>query len=79
MTTPSKQSEQSFDKIPWLIWSIEHKVWWAANFRGYTTSQAHACRYTFKAAASICANEFSPSMNIPTEAMVPLFNEKENI
>ena len=59
-----------------LIWSFEHKSWWAPNERGYTTSIINAGTYPLKRAIEICtqANGFGKI----NEAIVPrtfLFGE----
>lgn len=38
----------------WLIWSNEHKAWWAPDSAGYTRSRKAAGRYTRADALDIC-------------------------
>lgn len=56
----------------WLIWSNEHKAWWAENERGYTRSRKEAGRYTQGMAADIVAgaNKFLSDGDEPNEAMI---------
>lgn len=57
----------------WLIWSIEHRAWWAANSWGYTVDIASAGRYSFKDAVNNIRDAhtgWNPSKP-PKEAIVP--------
>lgn len=38
----------------WVIWSNEHRAWWAADRRGYRLLPWDAGRYTLEEAMSIC-------------------------
>jgi hypothetical protein len=38
----------------YLIWSNEHKAWWAPDRAGYTNRIARAGRYTHQEALDIC-------------------------
>lgn len=40
----------------WLIWSNEHKAWWAPDSVGYTKSRKAAGRYTRGEALNICSD-----------------------
>ena len=42
------------DGGPYVIWSNEHKCWWAANECGYRGSLADAGRYSREHALKIC-------------------------
>ena len=39
---------------PYVIWSNEHKCWWAANERGYHRNLTYAGRYSREHALKIC-------------------------
>ena len=39
--------------MEWLIWSIEHQAWWAADSCGYTRNLQQAGRYSRDAALEI--------------------------
>lgn len=56
----------------YLIWSIEHKSWWAADERGYVNCRRSAGRYKFEQACRIVEGANIGLHNIPNEAMVPL-------
>jgi hypothetical protein len=43
------------DNEPYVIWSNEHKCWWAADERGYCSTLAGAGRYSRDHALKICA------------------------
>ena len=57
-----------------LIYSFEHRAWWAPNKNGYTDQRIAAGRYTFDEAVEICnrANRHCRVINRPEEAMVPV-------
>lgn len=61
----------------WLIWSLEHRAWWAPGHRGYTSIRTCAGRYTEAEAREIVngANRYLPESYPPNEAMVPDFAE----
>lgn len=40
----------------YVIWSNEHKCWWAADEKGYRSSIADAGRYSRDTAIRICTN-----------------------
>lgn len=42
------------DHNTYVIWSNEHRCWWAANERGYRSSLADAGRYSREHALRIC-------------------------
>lgn len=56
-----------------LIYSFEHRAWWAPDRNGYVDRRIAAGRYTFEEAVSICkqANRHGRVINRPEEAMVP--------
>ena len=56
----------------WLIWSNEHKSWWAPDSAGYTRSRKAAGRYTRAEAVEICtgANKVMDDDHEPYETMV---------
>lgn len=57
----------------WLIWSLEHKAWWAYNRVGYTPDREYAGCYTFEEACKICldANQYHAEREEPPyETMV---------
>jgi hypothetical protein len=59
---------------PYVIWSNEHRCWWAAGERGYRRSLADAGRYGRDHALKICARarggrEFNEN---PTEVPILL-------
>lgn len=49
---PAPQPEQTDDL--YLIWSHEHRAWWAPNKRGYRSDDRAAGRYTRAEADAIC-------------------------
>ena len=55
----------------WLIWSMQHRAWWAPHSNGYTDQREKAGRYSYKEATDILeqANKFTH--NEPEEAMIP--------
>lgn len=57
----------------WLIWSNEHRAWWAANQCGYTPSRKTAGRYSFAEALEITTNaNYAPECkDRPNETMLP--------
>jgi hypothetical protein len=54
----------------WLIWSHEHRAWWAANQCGYVVKRSNAGRYSFDEACLIVANANFGLEDYPHEAMV---------
>lgn len=56
--------------IPWLIWSNEHRAWWAPRECGYVHRREDAGRYSLERAREICrqANAYLPGT--PNETMV---------
>lgn len=56
----------------WLVWSNEHRGWWAAGQSGYVQSRKAAGRYTYDEALAIVrgANRYRPDEEFPFEAMV---------
>lgn len=55
-----------------LIWSIEHQMWWGPNKVGYRTRRDDAGEYSLAEAVSICRSANLTLDNTPDEAMVPL-------
>lgn len=57
----------------WLIWSHEHRAWWAPDRHGYTTERQAAGHYEFDEALEIVkqANRHPRLINTPEESMVP--------
>jgi len=64
------QLDASVENTKWLIWSHEHKAWWAANEMGYVSTRRNAGRYTFKRACEIVENANFALEREPHEAMV---------
>lgn len=56
-----------------LIWSLEHKQWWAPHERGYVTEHTLAGRYPFIRALEILEGANVAGFN---EAIVPDGNTK---
>lgn len=56
----------------WLIWSMEHRGWWAPDHKGYVMSRVDAGRYSYDDALAIVrgANRHKDPMGIPNEAMI---------
>lgn len=40
----------------YLVWSNEHRMWWAPGHRGYVSIISQAGRYTRRQAEQICEN-----------------------
>lgn len=59
--------------MKWLIYSFEHRAWWAKDRCGYVDKRENAGRYTLEEAIRICntANIHGRLVNRPEEAMVP--------
>lgn len=55
----------------WLIWSNEHKAWWAPDGNGYVRDRANAGLYEFEDALQIVADANRGLTHEPNEAMVP--------
>jgi hypothetical protein len=53
----------------YLIWSFEHRRWWAPDEWGYTKNIAMAGRYSLERAVEICLNA---NINTANEAIVPI-------
>ena len=47
-----------------LIWSWEHRAWWAPNHRGYTVNVDEAGRYTVEEAARIVVDHWPPGEEV---------------
>lgn len=60
----------------WLVWSIEHGMWWLPNWRGYTENRAEAGRYTYEEALKIVKQANIGDYDTPNEAMI-LDTERE--
>lgn len=56
----------------YLIWSNEHRMWWAPGQCGYVSIISQAGRYTRQDAERICtrANCYLPKGHEPNEVMV---------
>lgn len=54
----------------WLIWSNEHKAWWAPREHGYCRTRAEAGRYSYERAIEIVRNANIALKGEPHEAMV---------
>lgn len=55
--------------MKYLIWSHEHRAWWAPGHMGYTLEISKAGRYGYETAMRICfdANEYLPEGAEPNE------------
>jgi hypothetical protein len=53
----------------WLVWSNEHRAWWAPDRCGYRQRVDEAGRYTCEEAMACCA--MRSNTGIPPEVMVP--------
>jgi hypothetical protein len=51
-----------------LIWSHEHRAWWRANRRGYTTELLGAGLYSPEDAATICESSGGRETSLDAEA-----------
>lgn len=58
------------DELKWLVWSHEHKMWWAPNWRGYVKRRSEAGRYPFDEACEIVRKSNLRCEESPQEAMV---------
>lgn len=55
----------------WLIWSMEHRAWWAPERNGYTRYRAKAGRYSFDEAKEIVqGGNMGAAPDFPHEAMI---------
>lgn len=54
----------------WLIWSEEHRAWWAPNHNGYVQSRKQAGQYTYEDACDIVKGANRSFNDVPNEAMV---------
>lgn len=59
-----------FDSPLWLVWSNEHRAWWAAESKGYATHVCDAGRYTLRVANRIC-DPRNVTKGVPDEVIVP--------
>ncbi len=59
--------------MKYLIWSFEHRAYWAAERKGYVVSRCDAGRYEHDEAAKVCqsANRFINDKDAPQESMIP--------
>jgi len=50
--------------VPWVVWSFEHRAWWAPGRCGYVLALAEAGRYSQAAAQTIEreANRYRPTV-----------------
>lgn len=60
----------------WIIWSEEHRAWWAPNHRGYVKNRNKAGRYSFEDATKIVSGANIGLKDVPNEAMVMLSDEE---
>lgn len=58
----------------WLIWSIEHKAWWKAGYRGYTELRWLAGSYSYDEALKIIDGANINKNDVPNEAMIPFID-----
>ena len=58
--------------MKYLIWSVEHDMWWGANSRGYTEILSGAGIYSHRDAVRICgdANRYCMQGHV-NEVMIP--------
>ena len=56
----------------YLIWSNEHRKWWKAGARGYTTGLLGAGRYSREAALQICRDAIPSSSHVGAVAEIPV-------
>lgn len=58
--------------MKWLIWSNEHRGWWAPDSHGYVSARTDAGRYDFDEALEIVtgANKHL-QRHVPNETMCP--------
>lgn len=54
----------------WLIWSEEHRAWWAPNHKGYVQERKQAGKYTYDDACDIVKGANVNFKDVPNEAMV---------
>ena len=59
-------SEYAFS---WLIWSMQHGMWWAPDKKGYTADRREAGRYSYEDACKIVRGA-NWNAQKPDEAMV---------
>jgi len=52
------------DATKFLIWSLEHRAWWAPGRQGYVFNHVDAGRYTFDEAAEITVGHIPPGEEI---------------
>jgi hypothetical protein len=66
-------SPEASSSGPYLIWSNEHRVWWAADERGYTQSVERAGRYSRAVAMNIagCGRGGWAKGENPSEIAIP--------
>jgi hypothetical protein len=68
---PEYRYERPEHKL-WLIWSNEHRAWWAPLSCGYVFDKAKAGRYGFEQAVEICKQaNYDPQACVPNETMIP--------
>jgi hypothetical protein len=54
----------------WLVWSNEHRAWWAPGGSGYVRKSKDAGRYSFREASEICHAANHGQSDGPMETMV---------
>lgn len=62
--------------MKYRIWSIEHNAWWKPEGDGYTPYADEAGIYDEAGAFQIVQMANMPGLNIPMEALVPVFEEE---
>lgn len=67
-----RNSIENSNQPDWLVWSNEHKSWWAPGHKGYTSSREKAGRYTLEEAVNIVkgANIAIENNGVPNEAII---------
>ena len=60
------------DETICLIWSNEHRAWWAPGRMGYTKTLDKAGRYSLAEAISICAGAIPTAHNVGAIAEIPV-------
>ncbi len=59
--------------MKYFIWSFEHRAWWKADWRGYSTNFDEAGKYTQEEALKICSQaNYSLASGLINESMIPI-------
>ena len=56
----------------WIIWSEEHRAWWAPDSKGYVQSRKEAGTYSYAEALKIVQGANIGDHDVPNEAMIKL-------